>query len=113
MFRIGVAVKKLFALVFIALVLTGCSTPPEVPRAKDSLDKACTAWKLADSEREYDTALKYFAEAASIDSGYIEASKSAQILERVFTLQTDSGMTTDELNNHLLNVRAVCGLSRG
>jgi hypothetical protein len=105
-------VKKLFGFVFIALVLTGCSTIPEAPRAKDSLDKACTAWKLADGERDYDTALKNFAEAASIDSGYIEVSKSAQILEMIFRRLIDSDMTTDELTNHLLNVNAVCGISR-
>ncbi len=104
--------KRFLSLVVTALLLSGCANPPVEPSAKDSIDKACAAWKLADSKRDYDTALKNFAEAASIDPGYIEVSKSAQILEMVFNRLIDSDITTDELTNHLLNVNAVCDLSQ-
>ena len=100
--------KKLAGVLICGVLISGCSNPPP-PSAKFWIDKACSDWKI-DGTRDYENALKNFAKAASIDSGYIEVSKSAQALKWVFVDKIYVGDETESaLLVHLRNISAVCG----
>ena len=102
--------KRLFGLLTFVVLLTGCSNSPTPPIAKASIDRACAAWNQANGNRDFVLAAKYFTEAASIDSGYIDVSKSAQALKMVYVDQIDSGESIAKLTSHLENINAVCGI---
>jgi len=101
--------KRLLGALLLGLLVSGCSNPPSTPTAKESIDKGCSAWAAQNGTRDYVNASKYFAEAASIDSGYIEVSKSAQALQLEFYDQIDSGKNIAQLTKFLENINAVCG----
>ena len=101
--------RKSAGILILGLLISGCANSPAPPNAKTWIDKACLAWKI-DGTRDYENALKYFAKAASIDSGYIEVSKSAQALKWVFEDQIYDGEETKaQMLDHLNNINAVCG----
>ena len=102
--------KKLVGVLILGLLISGCAKTVSTPNAKEFIDKGCSAWNAKNGTRDYVNASKYFAEAASIDSGYLEVSKSAQALQLVFFDQIDTGDNTAQLTKHLENINAVCGL---
>jgi len=102
--------KRLFGLLIIGVLLSGCSSSTTPPTAKASIDKACAAWNQASGNRDFVTAARYFTEAASIDSGFLQVSKSAQALKFVYVDQIDSGESIAQLTTHLENINAVCGI---
>jgi len=101
--------KKLIGVLIFGLLISGCAKTVSTPNAKDFIDKGCLAWNANNGTRDYVSATKYFAEAASIDSGYIEVSKSAQALRLEFYDQIDSGKNIAQLTKFLESINAVCG----
>ena len=101
--------KKRAGILLLVLLISGCANLSTQTNAKTWIDKACLAWKI-DGTRDYENALKYFTKAASIDSGFIEVSKSAQALKWVLSDQIYEGVETKaQLLDHLDNITAVCG----